>query len=140
MTAGELPASPLDESGAATAPGEDPMKLHGKHQIAGDSSAQAEPGFSGVDPSTGVPLPPRYSEAAAAEIDRAVRAADAAFDDYRARTPEQIARFLEAIGAQVEALGSALIDRCHRETALPVRRLQAERTRAVEQANLFAAV
>jgi NADP-dependent aldehyde dehydrogenase len=47
---------------------------------------------------------------------------------------------LEAIATQIEALGDALIQRAHAETALPLARLQGERGRTCGQLRLFAEV
>ncbi len=71
---------------------------------------------------------------------RACELAEAAFEAYRATSPEQRARFLEAIADQIEALGDALIQRAHAESALPIARLQGERGRTTGQLRLFATV
>ena len=81
-----------------------------------------------------------YHQATAADADVALRAADACFDEFRATTPVQRAALLEAIAEGIEALGDKLIETAHRETALPVARLQGERGRTANQARLFAKV
>ena len=61
-------------------------------------------------------------EATPAEVDAALAAAEQAFADYRHLPPARRAAFLEAIGAELMALGPALIERAQAETALPAAR------------------
>lgn len=114
------------------------MELQGKHLIGGRVGAEASATFHGAAAATGQPLEPAYHEATAAEVDRALRAAEAAFDRLRAAAPERRADLLDAIADQIVALGDALLERAHLETALPMARLTAERGRAVNQTRLFA--
>jgi NADP-dependent aldehyde dehydrogenase len=83
-------------------------------------------------------LAPDYHEATAEEIDRAVRLASDAFDDFRSRPAEQRVRLLDAIAAEIEKLGDALIERANAETALGVPRLTGERARTANQLRMFA--
>lgn len=76
----------------------------------------------------------------AADVVRACAAADAAFEPYRAMPYAQRAAFLEAIGAEIEVLGDALIVTAMRETGLPRARLEGERGRTVGQLRMFAEV
>ena len=81
-----------------------------------------------------------YHQATAADADAALRAADACFDEFRALPPSRRAGMLEEIAAEIEALGDALLETAHRETSLPLARLQGERARTCNQARLFAKV
>ncbi len=63
-----------------------------------------------------------------------------AFDPYRQLPDERRAAFLEAIAQEIVNLGTALIERAHVETALPLARLEGERGRTVNQLRLFASV
>ena len=63
-----------------------------------------------------------------------------AFDEYRSKTNEERALFLEAIAENIIELGDVLIKRCMQETALPEGRLTGERMRTVNQLKLFASV
>jgi NADP-dependent aldehyde dehydrogenase len=92
----------------------------------------------GVNPATGEPLEPAFAEATAEEVDRAVRAAEGAFEPYAALPPNRRAGFLRAIGEEILAQDQALLERGHAETALPLPRLTAERGRTVGQLGLFA--
>jgi len=84
---------------------------------------QMEPEFLGVD---------------FAQIDRACRLADAAFDTFRALSDEKRAVFLETIGDQIMALGDVLVERVMAESGLPRARVEGERGRTVGQLKLFA--
>src|SRR5215471_611704 len=79
-----------------------------------------------------------FPDATSAEIDRAVTAAESAFEAFASTPPEQIAGLLEAIGAKIEALGDELIECASRETALPFERLRGERARTTNQLRMFA--
>ena len=114
------------------------MQLHGRHLIGNETSAQGRETFRGVNPATRTELDPPYREATAEEIDRAVRLASDAFDDLRSRPPEQRARLLDGIAAEIEKLGDALIERANAETALGAGRLTGERTRTANQLRMFA--
>jgi len=94
--------------------------------------------FQALDPATGRPLEPAFSAAGAAEVQAACTLAQAAFDAYRDLPPERRALFLEAIAKQILAQGEPLLQRAHRETALPVSRLEGERARTANQLRLFA--
>lgn len=58
------------------------------------------------------------------QIDQACRAADAAFDTFRALSDERRAVFLETIAEQIMALGDVLIERTMAETGLPRARIE----------------
>lgn len=116
------------------------MTLHGNQFIAGERSAEGTATFTATNPSTSEPLSTAFHEATTAEVDRAIQAAEAVFNTYRQKSPEDIARFIEAIADEIQALGDALLDRTHAETGLPMGRMQYERGRTVSQARLFAEV
>lgn len=84
----------------------------------------------------GDPIPVHGPEDVAA----ACRAAEAAFDIYRATSKEERARFLERIAEEIMALGDALIEAAMRESGLPRGRLEGERGRTVGQLRMFADV
>ena len=103
--------------------------LHGKSLIAGQLADAGSTTFRARNPATGAELEPAFLEATAAEAARAVDATAEGFADYGARPPEERARFLEAIAAEIEALGDALIERTTSETGLPAARITGERAR-----------
>jgi 2,5-dioxopentanoate dehydrogenase len=81
---------------------------------------------------------PVYPEADAAEIERVMVAAEAAFPAYRALSAARRSSFLHAIAAQIELLGDALIEVASQETHLPTPRLRGERTRTLLQLRAYA--
>ena len=115
------------------------MNLHGTSLIAGTRGQTTSRRYRAVNPATGVALEPEFHEASDAEAARAMEAAAAAFDDYRQRSPQERAHFLERIAFEIEALGDALIERATAETGLPAARLSGERARTCGQLRLFAA-
>ena len=114
------------------------MQLHGQNIVGNEISCCGGVPFRGVNPATGAELDGDFFDADAVEVDRAMRARRAAFDDYRARTPQERAAFLDRIGAEIDALGDALIDRAVAETGLGADRLKGERARTVNQLRMFA--
>ena len=73
-------------------------------------------------------------------IDKAVAAAEEAFETYADLPPATVATFLERIAEEIAALGDALIATASAETALGADRLNGERARTVNQLRLFAEV
>jgi len=108
--------------------------LSGKHLIAGDWVDGGDHFTS--QPATGAGA--RFANAGAAEVDRAVVAAEAAFWSYSALTRAQRAAFLERIAEEIEARGAELTATGHAETGLPTARLEGERGRTTGQLRLFA--
>jgi 2,5-dioxopentanoate dehydrogenase len=116
------------------------MSIEGKQLIGAAAVFGANGTFQAIAAATGEPLAPGFGGATHADLDAACRLADAAFDPYRATSPAARAAFLDAIGAELVALGDALIERCCEETGLPRARIEGERARTVGQLGLFAAV
>lgn len=116
------------------------MDLHGCQIIAGRAVAGGTVTFHGRNPATGEETTPPVHEATSVEVDQALRAADAAFEDYRQLGGERIGAFLEAVAGEWMALGDVLLDQARAETALPLSRLTGERARMVNQARTFAAL
>ncbi|MCC6613438.1 MAG: aldehyde dehydrogenase (NADP(+)) [Anaerolineae bacterium] len=112
--------------------------ITGKHLIAGEWTQANAPTFASVNPRTKLPGANVFAEASADEIDRAVEAAAAAFTETRNYAPEQRAQFLEAVAAEIEALGDELLQVCDAETGLGLPRLTGERGRTTGQLRAFA--
>lgn len=74
------------------------------------------------------------------QINDIMEAAAKAFVLYRKVEPERKALFLEAIAAEIEALGDELVLLASSETNLPVPRLMGERARTTMQLRMFAAM
>ncbi len=116
------------------------MLLQGKSLLAGRTGATGGTVFRAINPATSESLAPDFHEASMTEVDAALQAAAAAFQDYRARPAETRAKLLETIAAEIEALGDPLLQRAQAETGLPLARLQGERARTCGQLRLFAQV
>jgi len=114
------------------------MDLSGENLIGGEPVRGSGTSFRAVDPVTGAPLAPEFREGDAGLVDRALGTADAAFAPFARTAPADRARFLRAISDALLGLGDPLLQRAHAETALPLARLESERTRTVNQLRLFA--
>lgn len=116
------------------------LQLSGSNFIAGAASAQGSVRLSAQDAATGDSLSPGFAVATPAEIASAGQAAALAFPVYAALPSVRRADLLEAIADSIESLGDTLIERAHKESALPVGRLTGERGRTCSQLRLFAQV
>jgi NADP-dependent aldehyde dehydrogenase len=116
------------------------MQLHGLQIIAGQAVGDGDVTFFGLDPASGARTTPPVHEATLAEVDLALREAEAAFGAYCAVEAERVATFLEAMADEWMALGDDLLAMAHAETGLPTARLTGERARMVNQARTFAAL
>lgn len=114
------------------------MQLHGENILGGKRSKLGSIKFRAVNPSGPATLDTDFYEATEREVDAALRAAADAFLEYRRKSAEDIAKFLEAIAEEILALGDALLKKVQEETALPEMRVTGERGRAVDQLKLFA--
>ncbi len=113
------------------------MSVSGKLFMGGAQVATAA-AFQAVNATTGQPMPPAFSSAGDAEVERACALAWSAFHPFRELDPDARARFLETIADQILALGDELLERGHAETGLPIARLTGERGRTMGQLRLFA--
>lgn len=108
--------------------------LTGKHLIAGDwvgdDETFANMPIDGTAEHFAVGLP--------GHVDRAARAAEAAFSSYAGLSRAARAAFLRAIADQIEARGAEITAIGTRETGLPAARLEGERGRTTGQLRLFA--
>ena len=104
------------------------------------SNAPHETGLRALNPATNEAFGPSFPEPDAATIKAACAAAWAALDIYRETDLETRAAFLEAIAAEIEALGDELVQTAMAESGLPQARLTGERGRTTGQLRLFAQV
>jgi NADP-dependent aldehyde dehydrogenase len=114
------------------------MNLTGEMLIGGIPVRGGEGSFRAVDPSTGAALEPEFFQGGQAEVDRAARLADAAFEVYRATSPATRADFLDTIAANLEGIRPELVARAAAETGLLEARLNSETDRTTGQLRLFA--
>ncbi len=106
-----------------------------------ESSIESSGGsFHGVDPATGTKLEPACHFASLEDLNRAAKLAEQARAAYSRLPGHERARFLRHIATGIEAIGAEIVERAHRETALPEARLKGELARTVNQLRLFAQV
>lgn len=116
------------------------MTLSGNLLIGGMSRFGQNGEVRGIDAATGAPIEPVFGGALLADLSEACRLAWEAFRPFRETSLEERAAFLEAIAANILAIGDELIERCVVENGLPRGRVEGERGRTVGQLRLFAAV
>jgi len=114
--------------------------LLGHSIIDGKSREGVGAAFAGFEPATGARLEPVYRSASAEDVDLAANLAQEAFATYSKLSGQKRAEFLRHIAAGIEAIAAELVDRAHRETALPEARLKGELARTTSQLRLFAEV
>lgn len=114
------------------------MQVLGKNLIGFTESSEGTVGIQAINPASGEPIGPLFFKATLSELDLAVHKANAAFATYRKKSGAEKAAFLEAIAAEIEALGDTLIERYTAESGLPTGRGQGERGRTIGQLRLFA--
>ena len=106
--------------------------------INGEAREGTGAAFAGLEPATGASLEPMYHGASAEDVDLAANLAEDAFPIYSKLSGRQKGSFLRHIAAGIESIAAELVDRAHRETALPKPRLQGEVGRTANQLRLFA--
>ncbi|MGD0156557.1 MAG: aldehyde dehydrogenase (NADP(+)) [Terracidiphilus sp.] len=116
------------------------IELQGSSIINGESRIEGGANFHGVDPATGARLEPVYRCASIEDLNVAADLADEAFAVYRKLAGKERARFLRHVADGIEAIVPELVERAHRETALPEARLKGESARTINQLRLFAQV
>ena len=114
------------------------IPLTGQQLIEGRWLAAGRQQFSAINPASGASLEPAFCYATDAEVAAAALAAERAFAVTRELSAERRAQLLDAIAAQILALGDELLQRAHAETGLPFPRLVAERARTCQQFQLYA--
>jgi NADP-dependent aldehyde dehydrogenase len=94
--------------------------------------------FTAFDPTSGQAIEPKFYSASAEELNRAAFLADDARIPFGNLPGRQRAAFLRKVADNIEALGSALIERASLETSLPNARFEGERARTCGQLRMFA--
>ncbi|MEW1773550.1 aldehyde dehydrogenase (NADP(+)) [Streptomyces sp. NPDC086777] len=93
-----------------------------------------------LDPATGGLIEPEFAFGGLAEVDRAVRLADDAFDSYSHTSLAERAAFLDLVADKLEAVRDELAARTALETGLPAGQLEGEATRTAGVFRRFADV
>lgn len=115
-----------------------PVALTGEYFIAGQRRGAGEV-FHAYDPAAGASIQDiGFFCASETDLADACAAAEAAAIAYADLPLATRAAFLDAIAANIEALGETLIERAARESGLPLARITGERGRTCGQLRLFA--
>jgi alpha-ketoglutaric semialdehyde dehydrogenase len=114
------------------------MNVTGKQFINGQWVDGTQGSYQAVNPATAALIEPAMTKASSAQVEEAVRAAEAAFAVYRDTPLEERAKFLECCADEIEALGDVLSDRVSAETGYPKARAEGERARTCGQLRMFA--
>jgi len=116
------------------------MSLTG-HLIIGAQDVAATAGtMKALNPATQQLIEPDFAFGDVAEVDRAARLADEAFDSYSHTALSHRAAFLDTIADNLEAVRHELAARAALETGLPEAQLEGEAVRAATQFRQFADV
>jgi 2,5-dioxopentanoate dehydrogenase len=116
------------------------MELAGFSLIGDQQGSPTGQPFHAQNPATGETLNPVFHTATTDEINKAVEAAEAAVPTLAALDGKSRAALLRAIADALTAEGTAITERAHLETGLPMPRLQGELARTTGQLRLFADV
>lgn len=116
------------------------MRLTGEMLIGASSVPASEGTMKALDPATGELVGPEFALGGAAEVDRAARLADEAYDTYNRTGLAERAAFLELIADRLEGIKGELAERAALETGLPAAQLEAEAVKSAGQFRQFADV
>jgi NADP-dependent aldehyde dehydrogenase len=110
------------------------MAINKDHLVAGIwRETASNQSFQAFEVRTGDAMPPIFHEADRRIIDDAVSTSLTAFKMTRTFTPGKLSQGLLSIAKALQKWSEEIIARCHRETALPIDRLQKEMSRTILQ-------
>jgi NADP-dependent aldehyde dehydrogenase len=116
------------------------VTISGHSLVAGVEVPGTRGSFHARDAVTGEQLEPEFSFVGPEEVAEATRAAQEAFDAYRATTPQERGAFLDAVADAIEADGERIVERAVAESGLPTGRITGELARTTGQLRMFADV
>ena len=116
------------------------LSLQGGSIVNGESRQGRSAEFHGFDPAAGTQIEPAYRCASIEDLNLAADLAEEGFAIYGKLPGRDKARFMRHIADGIEAIVPELVERAHRETALPEARLKGESARTINQLRLFAQV
>lgn len=116
------------------------LELTGANIVAGHHTKNGTQTFTSNNPRLKQASDLQYHNATLDEIDEAVQAAQAAFEETRHYPPAKLAAFLDGVADEIDALGDTLLELTDVETGLGLPRLRSERERTTGQLRKFAAL
>jgi NADP-dependent aldehyde dehydrogenase len=114
------------------------FQLTGQQLVEGKWLPGGSQSLRAVNPATSEMLEPAFTHATDTELEAVMSAAKKAFAVTRELPAVRRAQLLDAIAAQIMALGEELLQRAQIETGLPPARLTGERARTCNQLKMFA--
>lgn len=114
------------------------MELQGRSFIGWATGADGGRRFTAINPATGQAIPPDYTSASIAEVNRSAELAANAFTITSRLSGKEKAEFLREIARGLEGIVGALVIRTNQEAGLPEARIRSEAARTVFQLRLFA--
>lgn len=111
-----------------------------KNIIAGNPSTGSGRTFKGFNPATLQELDGAFEIANLDNVEKAVQAAQEAFEIYKTASAADKANLLRAMAEEIEAIGDPLLERASQESGLPIGRFKGERGRTCGQLRMFADV
>lgn len=112
--------------------------ITGKNYIGNILSAKGESTYKTFNPQLNKENANTFTEATSEEIDAATTLAAQAYVEYKNKTGEEKALFLNTIADEIEALGEDLLNVYASESGLPAGRAMGERGRTLGQLRTFA--
>jgi 2,5-dioxopentanoate dehydrogenase len=94
--------------------------------------------LQGVNPVNNEIINEKFFIASEQDVNEALSKAELAFHDFRQKSADDRATFLDKIAARIEALGDVLVATASLETGLPEARIIGERGRTTGQLRMFA--
>jgi NADP-dependent aldehyde dehydrogenase len=116
------------------------MTLTGELFIGGERVPATAGSMKAFNPATGKLIEPEFAFGGPAEVDRALRLADDAFDSYSHTGLAERAAFLDLIADKLEAVKDELATRTSLETGLPAAQFEGEVVRTAAVFRKFATV
>lgn len=116
------------------------MKLSGNLLIGADEVPASAGRMKALNPATNQPVEPEFAFGGTAEVERAARLADEAFDSYSHTNLAERAAFLERIADNLDRVRKELAARTALETGLPEAQLEGEAAKAATQFRQYADV
>ncbi len=114
------------------------MSITGQNIIGQENSSEGSVTYKAVNPASGEHTEHVFTKATTEEVNKAVEKASKAYKEYKKKSPEKVASFLDEIATQIEALGEQLVKAACAESGLPEGRITGERGRTCNQLRMFA--
>jgi NADP-dependent aldehyde dehydrogenase len=113
------------------------MNLQGVSIVGSGRGTASGVSKQAINPATGEAIGPDFFWATDDEMNAAVQLAEKAFREYGHWSGKHRRNFLNHLAGLLETNGTAIVERAHLETALPVTRLQGELVRTCFQMRLY---